>query len=163
MPTMLSTAAQTRTHPSADVPVPADVIDVLLWRTAFDVAAEHQRGPTGDCTNLRCTGQRGTCTPATQAQQALRLARQPPAPKPRLSASTPLVARPAPTHAQAPVQATARGLPPAPTVTGRATVGRPNTGRFTGWFASAVGAVNGRRSYQLPRREPGAALTLAAA
>lgn len=160
---MLSTAIQTRTHPSADVPVPADVIDILLWRTAFDVAAEHQRGPGGDCTNLRCAGERGTCTPAIQAQQALRLARRPPALIPPPSASTPHVTQPGPAHAQASVQATAQGLPPVPTVIGRATVGRVNTGRFTGWFASAVGGVNDRRPSQLPRRQPGVALTLAAA
>ncbi|MEV6932100.1 hypothetical protein AB0M46_47485 [Dactylosporangium sp. NPDC051485] len=161
MTSMLSTATQERTHPSADVTVPADVIDVLLWRLAFDVAAEHQRNPAGDCTNLRCTGVRGVCAPAVQAQRALRMARRPLAPVRSPAASSPPVARTAPTAALAPVAA--HDPRPAPTVVGRAAVGRPNPGRFTDWFTSAVGAVHGRRPNQLPRRRPGAALALAAA
>ncbi|WP_327007618.1 hypothetical protein OHA72_10305 [Dactylosporangium sp. NBC_01737] len=162
MTSMLSTATQERTHPSADVPVPADVIDVLLWRLAFDVAAEHQRGPTGDCTNLRCTGVRGVCAPAVHAQRALRMARRPLAPvrSPAVASSLP-VARTAATAASELVAA--HDPRPAPTVVGRAAVGRPNTGRFTDWFTSAVGAVHGRRPNQLPRRRPGAALAHAAA
>ncbi|MEV6932230.1 hypothetical protein AB0M46_48145 [Dactylosporangium sp. NPDC051485] len=168
MTSMLSIAIQERTHPSADVTVPEDVVDVLLWRLAFDVAAEHQRSRTGDCTNLRCTGVRGVCAPAVQAQRALRMARRPLAPvRSPAAASSPLIARTAAPAVPAPVAAD--DPRPAPTVIGRAAVGRPSTGRFTDWFtsaasaASAFGAVHGRRSSQLPRRRPGAALALAAA
>ena len=151
--TMLTLATAHRAHPSADLPVPDDVVDVLLWRTAFDVAAEHQRGPTGDCTNLRCASEHGTCTPARQALHALRMARRTPAPAPQPTTSTP--------HATPPSPAPPWPLPP---IAGRATVtvARPNTTRFTGWFTSTARAVNTLRLYHLPRRQPGAALAYAA-
>ncbi|MGI5180552.1 hypothetical protein ACQEVZ_29980 [Dactylosporangium sp. CA-152071] len=135
-----------RQRPSADVPVPADVVDIMLWRLAFDVAVEHQRGPEGDCTNLRCAGERGPCTAAVQAQRALHLARRPSTPAPRA------------TSAPGPVSDSHQ---PAASV-GRAAVQRPNTGRFTGWFTSAANTINQYRPHlNLPRRIPGA--TLAAA
>lgn len=145
--TMLTLATTHRTHPSADLPVPDDVVDVLLWRTAFDVAAEHQRGPTGDCTNLRCASEHGTCTPARQALHALRMARRAPDPALQPTTSMPEVAPPSP--------AASRPLPP---IVGRATVARPNTTRFTGWFTTTARAVNTLRLYHLPHRQPGAAL-----
>ncbi|MET7403461.1 hypothetical protein ABZS66_59315 [Dactylosporangium sp. NPDC005572] len=145
MPTII-TAATTghRQHPSADAPVPDGVVDIMLWRLAFDVAVEHQRGPDGDCTNLRCTGERGPCAPARQAQRALHLARRRPAPAPPTS----------PRH-------TPPSYQPTPAV-GRATVPRPNVGRFTGWFTSAATAANRWRPHHyLPQRIPGAALAAA--
>ncbi|MGI5180153.1 hypothetical protein ACQEVZ_27890 [Dactylosporangium sp. CA-152071] len=148
--TMLTLATTHRTHPSADVPVPADVVDVLLWRTAFDVAAEHQRGPTGDCTNLRCASEHGTCTPARQALHALHVARRAPAPAPQPTTNTPHTTPPSPGPSR-----------PQPQIVGRATVARPNTTRFTGWFTSTARAVNTLRLYHLPRRQPGAALAYA--
>ncbi|GAA1503585.1 hypothetical protein GCM10009827_015840 [Dactylosporangium maewongense] len=148
--TMLTLATAHRTHPSADVTVPDDVVDVLLWRTAFDVAAEHQRGPTGDCTNLRCASEHGTCTPARQALHALRIARRAPAPTPQPTRNTPHTTPPSPGPSR-----------PQPPIAGRATVARPNTTRFTGWFTSTARAVSTLRLYHLPRRQPGAALAYA--
>ncbi|GAB3852272.1 hypothetical protein ACFPIJ_42245 [Dactylosporangium cerinum] len=154
MTSMLSTVTQERTHPSADVTVPEDVVDVLLWRLAFDVAAEHQRNSAGDCTNLRCTGVRRICAPAVDAYRALRMARRPLAPARSPAASSPSAARTAPTTAPAPVDTP--DPRPAPTVFGRAAVGHSNTGQFTDWFTSAVRTVHGRRPNQLPRGRPGA-------
>ncbi|MER7276630.1 hypothetical protein ABT369_19520 [Dactylosporangium sp. NPDC000244] len=140
MPALLVTATQPRTRPSDHVPVPTDVVDVMLWRMAFDVAVEHQRGPAGDCTNLRCAGQRGPCEPAIHAQRTLHAARQPATPP----------HRPQPDHVTP---------PRAPAVVGRATVPSRNTGRFTGWFNRTTTATPGRwGTSHLPQRIPGAAL-----
>lgn len=60
-----------RLHPSARMPVPDSVGDILLWRLAVDVAAAHRPGPDGRCTSLLCTDQpRYPCPPATGAQRA---------------------------------------------------------------------------------------------
>lgn len=146
MTTMLDLATQQRTHPSADVTVPEDVVDVLLWRLAFDVAVEHQPGPDGDCTNLRCTGQRGPCDAAIQAQHALRAARRPATSAPQ--ATRPTVCPPVMAASQHPDRAV-----------GRAAVTHPNTGRFTGWFTQTATAAANRWREHLPRRVPGAVLT----
>ncbi|MET7399615.1 hypothetical protein ABZS66_39640 [Dactylosporangium sp. NPDC005572] len=157
MPTMLATVtavtSEARSRPSTDVPVPHDVTDVLLWRLAFDVAVEHQRNPVGDCTNLRCAGQRGACGPALQAQWALQMARRPATPAPpRMVAAPP---------GAAPVTVTPTRGHAHPTV-GRAAVSRPSNGRFTGWFTSTTAVVNQwRPHHQLPNRTSGAALAAA--
>lgn len=49
---------------SALAALPHDVIDPLLWRLAFDVAAAHQPNERGNCRNLQCLGQRGMCAAA---------------------------------------------------------------------------------------------------
>jgi hypothetical protein len=149
MPSMLATATATatRTRPSSDAPVPDDVTDVMLWRLAFDVTVAHQPDPNGNCTNLRCAGQRGRCEPATHAQHALRAAR-------RLTALTPAPPNPTPpiVATDAPVTDPHR----APAI-GRAPVIHPNTGPFTGWFTHTPAAAAERwRAYDLPQRIPGA-------
>lgn len=148
MPSMLATAAGARTRPSADAPVPDDVTDVMLWRLAFDVAVEHQRDRNGDCTSLRCTGQRGLCEPAVHAQHALQVARRPanPAP-PRPDPTPPIVAGHTPIT-----------NPHRTPAVGRARAVQPNAGRFTGWFTrTPAAAVDRWRANDLPQRIPFAA------
>ncbi|MFB9443048.1 hypothetical protein Dvina_51505 [Dactylosporangium vinaceum] len=147
---MLAIAARIR--PSANVAVPDDVTDVLLWQLAFDVAVEHQRGPDGDCANLRCAGQRGPCDAAVQAQRALRAARRPTAAhRPALPQTTQATASP-PTVVPNPHPGRAIG---------QAAVPPPNAGRFTGWFTQTATAAVNRWRTQLPRRVPGEALAAA--
>ncbi|MEV4511565.1 hypothetical protein AB0K00_21640 [Dactylosporangium sp. NPDC049525] len=149
-----TTNSSDRYRPSADVPVPYDVVDVLLWRLAVDVMIEHQTGSDGHCSNLRCADEQGPCTAAVHAQRALRVARRPTAPAP--ATSRPPV--PNRTAATRPVPARQRRG----TVVGRATVRSGNAGRFTGWFTSAACAINRwRPDHHLPRRTPGAALSAA--
>jgi hypothetical protein len=85
-------------RPSDRTPPPDGVTDRLLWALAVDVAAAHQPGPDGSCTNPQCRGQRGTCWPLRTARRAAHLARrtatngphtppQPPAPLPRRRAA----------------------------------------------------------------------------
>lgn len=59
-----------------DRPVPEDVTDIMLWRLATEVTAQHQPDPVhpGRCTNLRCTGESYPCLPARDAARALRAA-----------------------------------------------------------------------------------------
>jgi hypothetical protein len=147
-------ATTARTRPSTDVAVPHDVTDVMLWRLAFDVAVEHQRGPDGSCTNLRCAGQHGPCEPAVQAQRALQAAREPTTPAPQ--AATPNGAGPA----TAPPTVRTDQRPDR--IVGRTTVIQPNAGRFTGWFThTATPAANRWLNHHLPRRIPGVALVAA--
>lgn len=144
MPSKLATAAGTRIRPSVDAPVPDDVTDVMLWRLAFDVTVEHQRDRNGDCTNLRCAGQRGPCQPAVHAQHALQAARRP---------ATPAPPRPDPTP---PIVAGHTPLPDphrTPAV-GRAQVVQPNTGRFTGWFTQTATAAASQWRMHLPAAFP---------
>ncbi|MFC5007207.1 hypothetical protein ACFPIJ_56550 [Dactylosporangium cerinum] len=144
---MLTTAMRTHQRPSADAPVPDDVVDVMLWRLAFDVAVEHQRDSTGNCTNLRCAGQFGACEPMRHAQHALAAARRPPAL--RTGTTPPVAAPPAAVHR------------PAALAVGRAVVARSNS-RFTGWFThTAAATVNRWRDHRLPKRTPGAAIAVA--
>ncbi|WP_431884142.1 hypothetical protein [Micromonospora gifhornensis] len=96
-------------RPSDRTPVPDDVTDRLLWALAVDVAAAHQPGPDGVCTNLQCRGQQGPCWALRTAHRAHRHARHAPA--------TFGESRPRPVGA-------VRGRAPAPTP----------SGRFTGWF-----------------------------
>lgn len=148
MPAMLTTAAHARPRPSADVAVPADVTDIMLWRLAFDVGVEHQRGPTGNCSNLRCAGSAGPCEPSVQARHAMRAARRP---------TTPLAAPAQPANIYLPSANRSNAA-----AVGRAAVARPNTGRFTSWFTRPAGtAVYQRRGSRLPNRIPGAALAAA--
>ncbi|GAA3449668.1 hypothetical protein GCM10018962_15010 [Dactylosporangium matsuzakiense] len=142
-------ATPARPRPSADVTVPDDVTDLMLWRLAFDVAVEHQRGPDGHCTNLRCTGQDGPCDAAIQAARALRAARRP-------ATSTPPKPIPRTTRTTTPRPTTAFHQHHGPAI-GRANVTTPNAGRFTGWFTHTATAAANRRRTQLPRRVPGAA------
>jgi hypothetical protein len=143
-------ATTARTRPSTDVAVPHDVTDVMLWRLAFDVAVEHQRGPDGSCTNLRCAGQHGPCKPAMQAQGALRAARRPATPAPQPPAAPPNPA------AHAPV-----ADPHQTPAVGRATVIHADTRRFTGWFANTAAAADQWRVSDPPRRTLPAALAAA--
>lgn len=151
MPSMLATTVHTR--PSADVAVPADVTDVLLWRLAFDVAVEHQRGPGGNCTNLRCAGQHGPCDAAVQAERALQAARRPATTAQRAAAPQPTSRTSSPPVMVA-VQHPERAV-------GRAAVTPPNTGRFTSWFTQTATEAASRWHTHLPRRIPGAALAAA--
>lgn len=106
-----------RPRPSNAATPPSHVGDILLWRLAVDVAAAHQRDAAGDCVNLACATQRGTCAAARLAQHALRAASRPADRQPRPLPVPALPSRMA-----------------APSVVGRAavTAGR----RFTGWFTS---------------------------
>jgi hypothetical protein len=147
-----TTISSARYRPSTDMPVPADVADVLLWRLAVDVMIEHQPGSDGHCDNLRCADEQGPCTAAVHAKRALRVARRHTAP--------------ATSHQPVPAQATATRPIPAgsrpDTVVGRATVRRGNAGRFTDWFTSASSAVTRwSADHHLPHRIPGAALAAA--
>ncbi|GAA0902961.1 hypothetical protein [Virgisporangium aurantiacum] len=153
MPSRHATAARPR--PSADATVPHDVTDVMLWRLAFDVAVEHQRGPKGCCTNLRCAGQRGPCDAAVQAEQAEQASQA----ARRRATTAPRAAVP---QAKPPA-----GSPPVMGAThhrdraiGRAAVTPPNAGRFTGWLTQT--ASDGQPvATHLPRRNPGTALAAA--
>jgi hypothetical protein len=95
-------------RPSDRTPPPDDVTDRLLWALAVDVAAAHQPGPGGACTNLQCGGQQGPCWALRTAHRAEQRARR-----------TPTLTAPTPRRA-----ATARGRAPVPAP--------PR--RFTGWF-----------------------------
>jgi hypothetical protein len=106
-------------RPSDRHPAPDDVTDRLLWALAVDVAAAHQPGPDGSCTNLQCRGQRGPCWALHTARRAAQLIRSAATHGP---ASAPTAPPPLPHHV-------ARG---------RATV-TPAPQGFTTWFgASAV-------------------------
>ncbi|MCZ7421162.1 hypothetical protein O7605_16790 [Verrucosispora sp. WMMA2121] len=100
-------------RPSDRTAVPDDVTDRLLWALAVDVAAAHQLGPDGACTNLQCRGQDGPCWALRTALRAEQQAR-----------SAPTTLAPAP--------------PPRPVgvVRGRAPVPAAPR-RFTGWFTPA--------------------------
>ncbi len=67
-----------RTRPSGRRRPPADVVDVLLWQLAIDVAAAHRLDHDGNCTNLACAGLRGRCSASRHAERALQLARRRP-------------------------------------------------------------------------------------
>jgi hypothetical protein len=68
--------------PPSDRSTPDDVVDVLLWRLAVDVAANHQPDRFGRCANLRCTGQAYPCQSAQDAARALRASRNATLPPP---------------------------------------------------------------------------------
>jgi hypothetical protein len=69
-------------HPSARLPVPEDVGDVLLWQLAVDVAAAHRPGSNGRCTSLLCTNQPAyPCPPVGAAHMAAHAARRPLSPQ----------------------------------------------------------------------------------
>jgi hypothetical protein len=114
-----------RPRPSDRVSQPADVTDPLMWRLATDVAAAHQTGNDGRCSNLQCADQTGPCRAARHAHRALQLARTP---------------------QQAPVPAAvpARGRAAVPT----------HRGRFTGWFSPTPTPIRwtgtGYRPYWMP-------------
>ena len=132
-------------RPSDHTALPVDVTDRLLWALAVDVAAAHQPGPDGACTNLQCRGQHGPCWALRTARRAEQAAR-------RATTSTH-----APPPSPRPVGAV-RGRAPVPAA--------PR--RFTGWFtpahpptplmrpAAAPGAVPPES--RLHRRPPVAAL-----
>ncbi|MGC4857549.1 hypothetical protein ACLQ24_30340, partial [Micromonospora sp. DT4] len=101
-------------RPSDRTSVPDDVTDRLLWALAVDVAAAHQPGPDGACTNLQCRGQQGPCWALRTARRAEQHARR---------ATTTLA--PAPPSPR-----------PVGVVRGRAPVPAPPR-RFTGWFTPA--------------------------
>ncbi|MEV5691987.1 hypothetical protein [Micromonospora globbae] len=58
--------------PTSPAEVPEDVTDVLLWRLAVRVAADHQPDPhrPGRCTNLRCAHETYPCPPLRDARRA---------------------------------------------------------------------------------------------
>ncbi|MFB9238175.1 hypothetical protein ACFFWC_21905 [Plantactinospora siamensis] len=103
-------------RPSDRTAVPDDVTDRLLWALAIDVAAAHQPGPGGACTNLQCRGQDGPCWALRTARLAEQQAR---------SAPAPLASPPPPPSPR-----------PAGVARGRAAVPAPLR-RFTGWFTPA--------------------------
>ncbi len=120
-----------RTRPSGRRRPPADVVDVLLWQLAVDVAAAHRPDRDGNCTNLACAGRRGRCDASWYAERALHLARrQPDGPHPSAPADR------------------ARMEP----AVGRAVVTTTRS-RFTGWFST--------KQQRQARRMPGAALVAA--
>lgn len=100
-------------RPSDHTAVPVDVTDRLLWALAVDVAAAHQPGPDGACTNLQCRGQYGPCWALRTARRAEQRARR---------ATVTLAPPPSPGPA-----GTARGRAPVPAM--------PR--RLTGWFTPA--------------------------
>jgi hypothetical protein len=67
-------------RPSASLPVPPDVHDVLLWRLAIDVASVHRSDRDGRCASGLCASY--PCPAAWAAHAAARAAR-------RLSAQPP--------------------------------------------------------------------------
>lgn len=72
-----------RSRPSAHLPVPPEVHDVLLWRLAIDVAWAHRPGHNGRCASLLCANQHSyPCPPRTAAHQAARAANRQPHPLP---------------------------------------------------------------------------------
>ncbi|AEB42636.1 hypothetical protein VAB18032_07580 [Micromonospora maris AB-18-032] len=101
-------------RPSDRTPVPDDVTDRLLWALAVDVAAAHQPGPDGLCTNLQCRGQHGPCWALRTAHRAHRHARRTPATF---------------GESRSPAVGAVRGRAPVPAPS----VPAPS-GRFTGWF-----------------------------
>ncbi|MBQ1022906.1 hypothetical protein [Micromonospora sp. C95] len=103
-------------RPSERTAVPDDVTDRLLWALAVDVAAAHQLGPDGACTNLQCHGQDGPCWALRTARRAEQQARRAPT-----------------TLAPAPPPPSPR---PAGVARGRAPVPAPPR-RFPGWFTPA--------------------------
>ena len=109
----------------SDRGAPPEVTDPLLWALAVDVAAAHQPGPDGACTNLQCRGQHGACwalrTAHRAAQHPRQVTRRPPAPVPPPEAH-PIATQPAanPPHRGG----TTRGRVTAPAT----------TPRFAGWF-----------------------------
>ena len=58
---------------------PEDVTDVLLWKLANDVAANHQPDPhrPDRCANLRCAHETYPCTPVRDARRARQAATRP--------------------------------------------------------------------------------------
>ena len=63
--------APDRSRPSDTANIPTAVVDVLLWRAAYDVAAAHQPRPDRRCANLQCAQQPpGPCPPARAARHA---------------------------------------------------------------------------------------------
>lgn len=89
--------------------MPDDVTDPLLWRLALDVIGAHQPDNRGNCRNLQCAGQRGTCDAARNARRAMDLAR------PARPATTPATTRRA---------------------YGNAAVVAPLSSAFRGWFTT---------------------------
>lgn len=129
-----------RMRPSGRRRPPADVVDVLLWQLAVDVAAAHRTDPDGNCTNLACRGLLGRCAAARHAERALHLARRPVGGHPgtpptglpqrrdtsRHAAPAPQLPHPAPPRTR---PASRLATP----VIGRAATAGPHAG-FTGWF-----------------------------
>ncbi|MEU5726486.1 MULTISPECIES: hypothetical protein [unclassified Micromonospora] len=64
-----------RVRPSHDAVLPDDVIDTLLWRVAYDVAAAHQPDATGACASPLCVDQGVPCAPLVYARRAMLVAR----------------------------------------------------------------------------------------
>lgn len=131
-----------RTRPSGRRRPPADVVDVLLWQLAVDVAAVHRLDHDGNCTNLACAGLRGRCSASRHAERALQLARR------------------RPDHPHHRVPADRSQTEPA---IGRAVVTTARS-RFTGWFSTTKGTASARPLRPgglLARRVPGAALAAA--
>jgi hypothetical protein len=104
-------------RPSDCTPAPDDVTDRLLWALAVDVAAAHQPGPNGSCTNLQCRGQRGPCWALNTARRAAHLVRRAAINGPTSAPTAPMLPR-----------RVARGRP---TVT-------PAPDRFTTWFGAGA-------------------------
>ncbi|MFI7208058.1 hypothetical protein [Micromonospora aurantiaca (nom. illeg.)] len=120
-------------RPSDRIAAPDDVTDRLLWALAVDVAAAHQAGPDGACTNLQCRGQHGPCWALRTAQRAEQHARR---------ATTTLAPPPAPPSPR-PVGAP-RGRAPVPAA--------PR--RFTGWFTPAHPPAPLMRPVPVPNAVP---------
>lgn len=90
----MAAATPPRTGRTPRRPPPEDVTDPLLWTDAAKVAAAHQPGPDGTCSNLQCRGQRAPCPAARAAHRATQLARDttslaPPRHPPRGRATVP--------------------------------------------------------------------------
>ncbi|BCL14682.1 hypothetical protein [Micromonospora sagamiensis] len=66
--------------PATPAGVPENVTDVLLWRMAVRVTADHQPDPhhPGRCANLRCAHEAYPCQPLRDAQRAQHAATRPP-------------------------------------------------------------------------------------
>ncbi|WBB76172.1 hypothetical protein O7602_11890 [Micromonospora sp. WMMD1128] len=63
-----------RTRSSQDAALPYGVTDPLLWRAAYDVAANHRPDAQGRCSSLLCAGRPAPCEPLDSARRAMRLA-----------------------------------------------------------------------------------------
>jgi hypothetical protein len=113
--------------------VPDDVTDILLWRLAVDVAANHQPDRFGRCANLRCTAQAYPCQPAQDAARALCASRNTTPPRPP-----------------------ARGR-------ARVAAARPASNEVSDWFQpnATPGASPAAQRWPLPRRQPMNALRAA--